>query len=325
MNLCILLPVYNDWSCLPRLLRELDQSLLASDAFATVVILNDGGDPPRNSADFIDCEYRRLRDFRMIELVRNLGNQNALAVGLSFIRDHVECDAVVVMDSDGQDSPTDLPQLLSAHCEHPQALITAERSGRSEGLLFRICYRIYRWAFIALTGKRLTFGNYSVIPAECLGRLCIMSELPTNFAAALIKSRVPIHCVPCHRAARFDGVSSQNFVTLTIHGINGISVFSEIALVRISLFSIVIIAVTLAGITAVSSIRLFTSLATPGWASTVVGALLILMFQALLLSLVAIVVRVQRPMSLVVDPTGYKRAIGSERRIVARQMGLPAA
>jgi hypothetical protein len=309
MRVCILLPVYNDWACLPRLLGELDQSLSALSAAATIVILNDGGNAPTNSADFLDQHYGQVTDFRLIDLVRNVGNQNALAIGLSFIRDHVECDAVLVMDSDGQDSPADLMRLFSAYRKNPADLITAERSGRSEGLLFRICYQIYRRAFMVLTGKRLTFGNFSIIPRQQLPRLCIMTELSVNFAAALIKSRIPIHCVPCYRAARYDGATSQNFVNLIVHAINGISVFSEIALVRVSLYSAVIIFFTLVGIAIVAAIRICTDLAIAGWATNAVGFLLILMCQAFLLSLVAIIVRVQRPMSLVIEPKSYELAI----------------
>jgi len=319
MKACVLLPVYNDWLCLPRLLRELDKSFSALDVSATVVIINDGGDPPANSSDFLDQDYRCITDFRVIELVRNFGNQNALGIGLNFIHDEINCDAVAVMDSDGQDSPSDLNVLISAHRKRPNDLITAERSGRSEGLLFRICYRIYRWTFQTLTSKRLTFGNFSIIPAHHLPRLCSMVELPVNFAAALIKSRISIHGEPCYRAARYHGATSQNFVNLVIHGINGVSVFSEIALVRVSLFSAIIIFGTVFGIGVVAAIRFFTNFAIAGWATNMVGFLLILMCQALLLSLVAIIVRVQRPMSLVIEPAIYKVAIKSVTTTKPRQ------
>jgi hypothetical protein len=325
MKACILLPVYNDWKCLPRLLSEIEKALSTIDASATVVILNDGGDPAYNSKDFLDQAYSRIVDFQMIELVRNVGNQNALSIGLSFIRDEIECDIVIVMDSDGQDLPGDLPLLISTHREHPEALITAERSGRSEGLLFKACYKIYRRTFTALTGKRLTFGNFSVIPSRHLARLCIMAELPINFAAALIKSRLPIHCVPCFRADRYDGVTSQNFVGLIIHGINGVRVFSEVALVRVSLYSGIFILGTLAAIVVVTAIRFFTDLAIPGWTSNLVGIFLILICQALLLSLVAIFIRTERPMALIADSKSYTQAIASVTRIKGREIAATTA
>ena len=63
MKVCILLPVYNDWRCLPRLLGELDKSLLTLGASASVVIINDGGDAPQNEGEFLNQDYRCIADF----------------------------------------------------------------------------------------------------------------------------------------------------------------------------------------------------------------------------------------------------------------------
>src|SRR5947209_20535635 len=46
LRICVVLPVYNDWVCLTRLLPEIDQALSASRCTATVVIINDGGEEP---------------------------------------------------------------------------------------------------------------------------------------------------------------------------------------------------------------------------------------------------------------------------------------
>jgi len=93
---------------------------------------------------------------------------------------------------------------------------------------------LYRATFRTLVGKRMTFGNYSIIPAGHLLRLCSMAELPVNFAAALIKSRLPLRHVLCFRGGRYDGVTTQNIVSPIIHGVNAILVFGENALVRVN-------------------------------------------------------------------------------------------
>lgn len=311
LRTCILLPTYNDWSCLPRLLVEIDGALSAEGCSATVVIVNDGGASCADDAEFLARHYDVISEFRVLDLVRNLGNQNALSIGLSFIRDEIECDAVVVMDSDGQDIPADLARLMAAHRERPRDLVVAERSGRSEGFLFRLCYRLYRGTFNVLVGKGMSFGNYSIIPAVHLPRLCSMAELPVNFAASLIKSRLPIRRVPCFRGPRVDGATSQNIVTLIIHGMNGILVFSEIALVRVTLFSGAVVLCAFLGIVAVTAVRLFTHYAIAGWASTLIGLLVLLIGQALLFSLLAMLVRGRNSVSLFVDPAFYKLAIAS--------------
>ncbi len=311
VDMCVLLPVYNDWACFPRLLAEIDRALIDSRRTAIVVVMNDGGASSPADADFFTRKYERISEFRVVELVRNLGNQNALAVGLSFVRDEVPCETVVVMDSDGQDIPGDLAKLLAAHDGHPSSLIVAERSGRSEGLVFKQCYRLYRAMFRVLVGQHMTFGNYSVIPRRHLPRLCAMAELPVNLAATFMKSRLPIERVPCFRGARYDGRTSQNIVSLIIHGVNGILVFSEIALVRVTLLSAALILCGLVGIAAVTAIRLFTNYAVAGWATYVIGILALLIGQAVLFALLATLARGRNPISLIVEPERYRFAISS--------------
>ena len=293
------------------MLAEVDAALFVSKCTAIVVIVNDGGEPFPKNGWFSTRDYKCVTEFRLIDLVRNLGNQNALTIGLSFIRDEADCDVVIVMDSDGQDIPAQISDLLAIHRNAPSALVVAERSGRSEGLLFRLCYILYRVIFKMLIGRSLTFGNFSIVPHCHLRRLCSMAELPVNFAAALIKSRIPISRVPCFRGARYDGVSSQNIVGLIIHALNSILVFGEIALVRIALFSGILIFSALVGLAVVGFIRLFTSYAIPGWTSNVAGVLVLVIGQAMLFSLLATLVRGRNPISLIVDPERYKLAIAS--------------
>lgn len=307
MRIAILLPVYNDWDCLPRLLTEIDAAL-TGDLGATVIIVNDGGVAAANGASFLKG-YARIGEIRIVELVRNVGSQVALSIGLSLIRDQVPCDCVVVMDADGQDRPAHIRDLVAAHRVNPTHLVTAERNGRAEGLLFRACYRIYRFVFSALTGRPIGFGNFSLIPREHLPRLCGMAELPFHFAACLLKSRLPISRVPCYRDPRYDGVSSQSFVSLVIHAINALSVFSEVVLVRISLGAAIMIGLCIAAILVITAIRLASNVWIMGYATTAIGLLTLAMGQALVLSLVGIFVRAQRPLSLTVDPQQYRASI----------------
>lgn len=307
MRVAILIPVYNDWDCLPRLLNEID-AVLAGNLSATVVIVNDGGASAPKDAPFLQ-RYARIGDIRIVELVRNVGSQIAVSIGLALISDQVSCDCVVVMDADGQDRPAHILDLLAAHRANPAHLVTAERSGRAEGALFRVCYQIYRFVFWTLTGQRIGFGNFSLIPRQHLARLSGMAELPFHVAACLLKSRLPIVRVPCYRDPRYDGVTSQSFVTLVIHAINALSVFSEVVLVRISLGAAIMIGLGIMAILVISAIRVASNVWIMGYATTAIGLLILAMGQALVLSLIGIFVRAQRPLSIVVEPQQYRASI----------------
>jgi glycosyltransferase involved in cell wall biosynthesis len=139
----ILSCLYNDWASAEILFETLDRDFSKSDWQWQLVLVDDGSREPQ-SPDFL----AKLASFSSIEIVvlrRNVGNQRAIAIGLSHIFETKKADAVVVMDADGEDRPEDLLRLIEAHSALSQPkIIFAERSKRSEGAMFRFLYQLYR-------------------------------------------------------------------------------------------------------------------------------------------------------------------------------------
>ena len=78
----------------------------------------------------------------------------------------------------------------------------------------------------------------------------------------------------------------MSYVSLVVHGLSAISVYNEIIGVRALTAALALMALSLVGIVAIVSIRVFTDLAIPGWATTGVGVLLLVLLQAFLFSMV---------------------------------------
>lgn len=282
----ILIPVFNDWTALRALLQALDRSLADARRPARVLVLDDGSTEtiPRNTAD---GPFEALREVRVLELRRNLGHQRALAVGLAYVDSAVETPTVVVMDGDGEDDPADVPRLLDRYdAEGGRVIVFAERRKRSESLSFRVFYALYRVLHVVLTGRRVRVGNFSVMPRQQLHRLAVVSELWNHYAAAVFKARLPYVTVPTSRAKRLDGKSTMNTVSLVVHGLSAISVYSEIVGVRALATSVVLIVISTMGIAVVAGIRFFTNLAIPGWATASSGLLFLILLQAVLFSMI---------------------------------------
>jgi glycosyltransferase involved in cell wall biosynthesis len=285
-EIVILIPAFNDWQSLARLLPRIDSVLAAHDTKVDVLIVDDGstsepeGLPPA-------APYRALRRVDVLRLRRNLGHQRAIAVGLSYVEDCLNSSVVVVMDGDGEDDPADVPRLLE-QLEHEgnRKIVFAERSRRSESIAFRLFYALYKLAHLALTGKRVRIGNFSAIPRRRLSSLVVVSDLWNHYAAAVIRSRQP-HCmIPTCRAGRLCGRSTMNFVSLVVHGLSAISVYSDVVGVRLLVMSALMALVTLSGIVAAVIVRLTTNWAVPGWASYTVGILVVLLVQAMMAAFV---------------------------------------
>lgn len=285
LRIAIVVPVYRDWPSLCQLLKNIDDLLCDGDVALTVVAVNDH--PATDSGpELRQAAWSCIDHLEILHLTRNLGHQRAIAVGLSHVEATVQCDGVVVMDADGEDRPEDLVRLVQQFREDRGAIIVAERRKRSEGLLFRLFYRLYKRAFRLMTGQNVNFGNFCLIPRPFLIHVVSMSEIWSNFPAGLIQSRLPIRLLPTARGTRYYGRSTMNFVSLVVHGLGAISVFSDAVFIRVTLLSFSFLLLTGISILTVLGLKL-TGHATPGWASNLAVSLSILAVQMVMLSIVA--------------------------------------
>jgi len=184
------------------------------------------------------------------------------------------------MDSDGEDTAEGVLRLLNAYTDvHGTKAIFAERRRRSESLVFRSFYRLYRVLHRGLTGVSVRVGNFSILPSKDLNTLVAMSELWNHYAAAVFRSKLPLAMIPIPRGTRIAGSSRMNFVDLVSHGLSAISVFGDIVGVRLLIGSVTGFLLAGVGIVLVAIIRIFTNRAIPGWATYATGALAIIMIQ----------------------------------------------
>src|SRR5262249_32599838 len=146
-------------------------------------------------------------------------------------------------------------------------IVFAKRVKRSETKIFRIFYSLYKTLYYLLTSHSESIGNFSVIPACRLCSLVVVSELWNHYAAAVLKSRQPYALVPTQRAKRLEGRPQMNFVQLAIHGLSAMSVYGDVIGARLLVATFVLIFITMVALACVVSIRLFTNLAIPGWAT----------------------------------------------------------
>ncbi len=279
----VLIPVYNDWASLQLLLPALDSALGAHFRTADVLIVDDGSITPEPDVEPEQQPFTALGRIDVLRLRRNLGHQRAIAIGLAYVEERSSATAVVVMDGDGEDDPADVPRLLERLDDTGGGMIVfAERARRSESLGFRFFYALFKLVHVLLTGRGVRVGNFSAIPRKRLASLVVVAEVWNHYAAAVFRSRQP-HClVPTHRARRLRGRSSMNFVSLVTHGLSAISVYSDVVGVRLLVVSLMLAGLMLGGIAGAVIVRLATSWAIPGWASTTVGLLLILFIQAVM-------------------------------------------
>jgi len=320
-KIAVVTPVFNDWMALDMLLSALEKVAAAARTQMHVIVVDDGSNETAGPWTGIR-NFQWIKEVEVISLVCNLGHQRAIAVGLAIADQLDSFDGVIVIDSDGEDRPEDVPVLLDAAAEHPGHIICARRAKRSETLIFKACYQLYKLAFRLLSGSRIDFGNYCYVPSAALRSIVHNPNTWNHLAATIVRSRIPYQRISTERGNRYAGISSMNLVTLVLHGLSAISVYSDVALVRILVLMLSLCAFTSLGIVLTFLYRFLTNLAIPGWATTVVGSLGILFLQSLIFAFISAFMllgaRSTKPVIPAIDASQYvlrrERHLGEVRK-----------
>jgi len=107
-NLTVVIAACNEQAALPALHARLSAVLDSLDIRTQVLYVDDGS----GDDTWAVLEAIAARDVRvgLLRLSRNFGKELALTAGL----DHAgDCDAVIVLDADGQDPPELIPQFVA--------------------------------------------------------------------------------------------------------------------------------------------------------------------------------------------------------------------
>jgi polyisoprenyl-phosphate glycosyltransferase len=239
-DITILVPVFNDWPALSRLLRELDSCLATVPCHVRVWIVDDCSTQPP-TIDIPAGGFQCIESVTRLPMRRNLGHQRAIAMGLTYLHQHQPFGAVVVMDADGEDKPEDVPRLLKRYRETEGATVVfAARARRSERLVYRMGYRAYQLLSIVMTGKTPRVGNFSIISFDHVDQLVTVSELWNHYAAAIHSAGIPRTTIPTTRGKRYSGTSSMDYPRWVAHGMAAMSVFSAVVGARLLLIHFIL-------------------------------------------------------------------------------------
>ena len=287
MKIAFILPTYNDEKNLQKLVHRIQDYLKDLDCKLYFFIINDGSTNKFNIVNEIESSIQ-------INLKNNEGNQKAISIGLRYLRELEEkFEYTFIMDSDGEDDPKYLLELLTKTKQaENQKIIFASRLRRNEGIIFNFFYFFYKIIFFILTGQKINFGNFSCIPQIFLNKVCDLPMIDFHFSAPIIKSQIPIELVPCNKGNRYSGKSSMKFSKFLIHAMKSLSVFYEEILTRFLIFSFIGILINIFFIICILFMKFFSQSIILGWSSnmvlglTIIITILTFMFFASLIMLI---------------------------------------
>ena len=232
----ILIPLYNDWKSVIKLLNEIDLQTKNWDSEVTIVIVNDASIENRPDIKF---EYKKITKVKILNMKENRVHQRCIAAGLKYICKNEQFNHVIIMDADGEDRPEELNDFYKKTNEYPDKTITGNRYKRSEGFMFKILYEFHKLLTLIFTGKLIKFGNFSCLPKNHAEQLINQPSLWNSYSSSVVKTIKERTSIPSIRGVRYVLPSKMNFFALIFHSLAIISVFKNIVLIRSILFFVI--------------------------------------------------------------------------------------
>ncbi len=229
----ILIPIYNDWKSVFKLLENIDLQIADWDAEVSVLIVNDASTEERPATEL---KFKKIKSVRVMNMKQNRGHARCNAAGLKYLTEKEKFDYVIPMDGDGEDRPEELISLFNKSKEKPLKTVTLDRIKRSEGFFFKLLYEGHKILTYVFTGKLVKFGNYSSLPKEDVAKLTKEASIWSSFSGSVTKVIADRISVPSIRGQRYFGPSQMNLFNLLIHSFSIIAVFRGAVIIRSVLF-----------------------------------------------------------------------------------------
>ena len=234
----ILIPIYNDWQSVFKLLENIDNEISNLEAEFSAIIVNDASTEKRLENHL---NLKNIRTVQLIDMKENRGHARCNAAGLKYIFEKEEFDYVILMDGDGEDRPKEIKELVDNLNYNPYKPIVGERIKRSEGFFFKICYFLHKLITLTFTGESIKFGNYSCLPKSIVQKMINEKATWSSFSGSLAKIAKDRVGIPSERGTRYFGPSKMSFKNLVVHSLAIIGVFKIKVLIRSILFLLVYI------------------------------------------------------------------------------------
>tara|TARA_B100001778_G_scaffold67760_1_gene53474 strand:- start:848 stop:1717 length:870 start_codon:yes stop_codon:yes gene_type:complete len=236
MKIIILIPIYNDWQSVKKLLEKINHEVKGMDHSFSITLVNDA-----STEQFTEnfSNLSNLNSIQVINLKNNVGHARCIATGLKYINENQQFDYIIPMDGDGEDRPEEIKLFVENFNYHPNKTIVGERVKRSENILFKICYFFHKILTYTFTGQSIKFGNYTCLTKSTIEKMLSDKATWSSFSGSLAKNCNDKATISSVRGKRYFGPSKMSFLNLIKHSLAIIGVFKFSVLVRSILFVLV--------------------------------------------------------------------------------------
>ena len=155
----IILPTYNDWKSLNKVLITLNKTHINSFKKTSVLVVNDCSDI---KFKFNKKKFNKINSFKILNLKKNVGSQKSIFIALKYLqkrlgRKNNKC-IISILDSDGEDDPYKLKKLtLEAFPNKFKALTSCQLGVFVSSFSFNIFFNFMIISLLFYIHQLLTF------------------------------------------------------------------------------------------------------------------------------------------------------------------------
>jgi polyisoprenyl-phosphate glycosyltransferase len=234
----ILVPVFNDWESLIKLINEINDNVKDyKNINFECLIVNDASTISQPEL----AKPTNIKSIQILNMKKNRGHARCNAFGLRYVLKNKEFDNLILMDGDGEDRPVEIKYLLNESINKPNISVVAKRVKRSEGFFFQLLYQFHKIITYIFTGKKINFGNYSCLTKNDVEKIHSKASLWSSYSGTVKNFLKDFSEINSIRGLRYFGPSKMSFFKLLIHSFSIIAVFKNQVFLR-STFIIIILA-----------------------------------------------------------------------------------
>ena len=225
----ILIPVYNDWDSLKKLLDDINKNVNdIKDTEFSCVIINDA-----SKNEFFEIKKpNNINSIEVITMQENRGHARCIAFGLRYLSKSSGIDYLIIMDGDGEDRPEEIKKLVEKSLAIENFSVVAKRVKRAEGVIFQALYQTHKLITLFFTGKMINFGNYSCLTKQDIKTLSDKPSLWSSFSGTFKKYIQNFQTIDSIRGKRYFGPSKMSLIQLMLHSFSIIAVFKSTVFTR---------------------------------------------------------------------------------------------
>lgn len=264
----IVAPVFNEAQTLPHFYERVTKVMEDIGEPFEIVLINDGSRDKTYS--ILQEIHEKDARVRVIDFSRNFGHQIAISAGL----DYAQGDAVIVLDSDLQDPPEVIAELI-AHWKDGAEVVYAQRAKRKGETLFKLAtaaafYRLIQR--ITAVNIPSDTGDFRLLDRKVVDALVKMREHHRFMRGLSAWVGFRQDAVLYERHERFAGTTKYPLNKMISFSLDAITSFSHVPLQIATSLGFGLAMISLIGILIAIILRLFTD-AIVGQATTLIMVL----------------------------------------------------